>query len=68
MTDLANRGLLGRAERLDRAVATMQTRFTPMFPGGEIQETGRAIWTLTATPLLVANGVIRYDARDFHGP
>jgi len=39
-----------------------------MFPGGEIQETGRAIWTLTATPLLVANGVIRYDARDFHGP
>jgi GNAT superfamily N-acetyltransferase len=68
MTDLADRGLLGRAERLDRAVATMQTRFTPMFPGGEIQETGRAIWTLTATPLLVANGVIRYDARDFHGP
>ena len=39
-----------------------------MFPGGEIQETGRALWTLSATPLLVVNGVIRYDARDFDGP
>ena len=39
-----------------------------MFPGGEIQETGRALWTLSATPLLVANGVIRYDAKDFDGP
>lgn len=46
----------------------MQTRFAPMFPGGEIQDTGRAIWTLSATTLLVANGVIRYDARDFDGP
>jgi len=68
MTDLANRGLVARAVRLDRAVAAMQTRVAPMFPGGEIQDTGRAIWTLSATPLLVANGVIRYDARDFHGP
>ena len=39
-----------------------------MFPGGEIQETGRALWTLSATPLRVINGVIRYDARDFDGP
>ena len=68
MTDLVNRGLATRAERLDRAVAAMQTRFAPMFPGGETQDTGRAIWTLSATPLLVANGVIRYDARDFNGP
>ena len=68
MTDLANRGLATRTERLDRAVAAMQTRFAPMFPGGEIQDTGRAIWTLSATTLLVANGVIRYDARDFNGP
>lgn len=68
MTDLANRGLVARAERLDRAVAAVHKRFAPLFPGGEIQETGRAIWTLSATPLLVANGVIRYDARDFDGP
>ncbi len=46
----------------------MQTRLAPMFPGGEIQDTGRATWTLSATPLLVANAVIRYDARGFHGP
>ncbi len=39
-----------------------------MFPGGEIQETGRALWTLSATRLRVVNGVIRYDARDFDGP
>jgi GNAT superfamily N-acetyltransferase len=39
-----------------------------MYPGGEIQETGRAIWTMSATSLLVANGVIRYDAKDFDGP
>jgi len=31
-------------------------------------DAGRAIWTLSSTPLLVANGVIRYDATDFHGP
>lgn len=68
MTDLANRRFVARAERLDRAVAAMRTRFAPMFPGGEIQDTGRAIWTLSATPLLVANGVIRYDARGFNGP
>ncbi len=68
MTDLAHRGLVARAERLDRAVASVQTRLAPMFPGGEIQETGRALWTLSATPLLVVNGVIRYDARDLDGP
>ena len=68
MTDLDHRGLVARAERLDRAVAAMQARFAPMFPGGEIQDIGRAIWTLSTTPLLVANGVIRYDARDFYGP
>jgi GNAT superfamily N-acetyltransferase len=39
-----------------------------MFPGGEIQEAGRALWTLSATPLRVVNGVIRYDATDFDGP
>jgi N-acetylglutamate synthase-like GNAT family acetyltransferase len=60
--------LVARAERVDRAVAALKTRFAPLLPGGEIQDTGRAIWTLSATPLLVANGVIRYDARDFHGP
>jgi ribosomal protein S18 acetylase RimI-like enzyme len=37
-------------------------------PDGESLDTGRAIWTLSSTPLLVANGVIRYDATDFHGP
>jgi GNAT superfamily N-acetyltransferase len=68
MTDLAHRVLVARAERLDRAVAAVQTRIAPMFPGGEIQETGRALWTLSATPMLVVNGVIRYDARDFDGP
>lgn len=68
MTDLAYRGLVARAERLDRAVAAVQTKIAPMFPGGEIQETGRALWTLSATPLRVVNGVIRYDARDFDGP
>lgn len=68
MTDLAHRGLVARAERLDRAVAAVQTQVAPLFPGGEIQEAGRALWTLSATPLLVVNGVIRYDARDFEGP
>lgn len=68
MTHRATRGLGARAERLDRAVAAVQTRCAPMFPGGEIQDAGRAIWTLSSTPLLVANGVIRYDATDFHGP
>jgi GNAT superfamily N-acetyltransferase len=68
MTDLAHRGLVARAERLERAVTSVQKRFAPMFPGGEIQETGRAVWTMSATPLLVANGVIRYDAKDFDGP
>jgi len=68
MTDLARRGLAARADRLDRAVAAVQTRLAPLFPGGEIQDTGRALWTLSATPLLVVNGVIRYDARDFDGP
>ena len=68
MTDLARRGLVARAERLDRAVVAVQTRLAPLFPGGEIQDTGRALWTLSATPLPVVNGVIRYDARDFGGP
>ena len=35
---------------------------------GEVEEAGHAIWTVSATPLLFANGVIRYEARDFHGP
>ena len=57
-----------RAERIDRAVSRMHARFAPLLPGGEVQEAGHAIWTVSATPLLCANGVIRYDARDFHGP
>lgn len=39
-----------------------------MLPGGEVQEAGPAIWVVSATPLLFVNGVIRYDARGFHGP
>mgnify|MGYP001792058248 CR=1 FL=1 len=46
----------------------MHARLVPLLPGGEVQEAGRAVWTVSATPLLFANGVIRYDARDFHGP
>lgn len=68
MTDGAARGLGARAKRLDRAVAAVQTRSARMYPGGETQDAGRAIWTLSSTTLLVANGVIRYDATDFHGP
>jgi GNAT superfamily N-acetyltransferase len=68
MTDLATSRLGIRAERLCRAVSSMQARVAPLFPGGEILDTGHAIWTVSTTPLLVANGVIRYDARDFHGP
>ena len=65
--DLATR-VATRAERIDRAVSSMHARFAPLLPGGEVQEAGHAIWTVSATPLLFANGVIRYDARDFHGP
>jgi ribosomal protein S18 acetylase RimI-like enzyme len=39
-----------------------------MLPGGEVQEAGNAIWVMSATPSPFANGVIRYDARNFHGP
>lgn len=45
----------------------MHARFAPLFPGGEVHEAGHAIWTVSTTSLLFANGVIRYDARDFHG-
>jgi hypothetical protein len=48
--------------------ATLSARLVPLLPGGEVQEAGHAVWTVSATPLLFANGVIRYDARDFHGP
>ena len=68
MTDLAASRVGARTERLDRAFAGVQARFAPLFPGGEIQDTGHAIWTVSTTPLRVVNGVIRYDARDFHGP
>jgi len=68
MTDLAASRVGTRADRLDRAFAGVQARFAPLFPGGEIQDTGHAIWTVSTTPLPVVNGVIRYDARDFHGP
>ncbi len=46
----------------------MHARLVPLRPGGEIEEAGHAVWTMSATPLPFANGVIRYDARDFHGP
>lgn len=46
----------------------MRERFVQLLPGGEVQEAGHAIWAMSATPLLFANGVIRYDARDFGGP
>lgn len=67
MLDLASR-VSTRAERIDRAVSSMHARFAPLLPGGEVLEAGRAVWTVSETPLLFANGVIRYDARDFHGP
>lgn len=46
----------------------MHARFVPLLPGGEVQEAGHAIWTMSATALLFANGVVRYDARDFGDP
>ena len=46
----------------------MHARLVPLLPGGEVEEAGHAIWTMSANPLLLANGVIRYDARDFDGP
>ncbi len=45
----------------------MHARFVPLLSGGEVQEVGHALWTMSATPLIFANGVIRYDARDFGG-
>jgi hypothetical protein len=68
MADLAGRWLTTRRWRVDRAVTAVQTRFALLFPDGESLDAGRAIWTLSSTPLLVANGVVRYDATDFHGP
>jgi len=53
---------------VDRAVTAVQTRFARFLPDGESLDAGRAIWTLSSTPLRAANGVIRYDATDFHGP
>ena len=46
----------------------MHARFARTLPGGEVQEAGNAIWVMSATPSPFANGVIRYDARNFHGP
>src|SRR5471030_1692679 len=68
MADPAGRRLTNRPWRVDRAVTAVQSRFALLFPDGESLDAGRAIWTLSSTPLLVANGVIRYDATDFHGP
>lgn len=68
VADLAGRRLGTRPWRVDRAVTAVQTRFALLLPDGESLDAGRAIWTLSSTPLLVANGVIRYDATDFHGP
>ena len=67
MLELASR-VATRAERIDRAVSSMHARFARMLPGGEVQEAGNAIWVMSATPSPFANGVIRYDARNFHGP
>ena len=67
MLELANR-VATRAQRIDRAVSSMHARFARMLPGGEVQEAGNAIWVMSATPSPFANGVIRYDARNFHGP
>jgi GNAT superfamily N-acetyltransferase len=67
MLDLAGR-VTTRAERIDRAASSMHARFAALLPGGEVQEAGHAIWAMTATALPFANGVIRYDARDFQGP
>jgi predicted N-acetyltransferase YhbS len=68
MSELAAPRERARAERLEQAVAGVQARLAPLFPDGETQDTGHAIWTTSTTPLIVANGVIHYDARDFHGP
>jgi predicted N-acetyltransferase YhbS len=68
MTDLGVSLRCPRAERIDRAVTWVLTRFAPLFPGGEAQDAGPATWTVSEAPLLVANGVIRYDARGFQGP
>ena len=68
MADLTGGRLTTRPWRVDRAVTAVQSRFALLFPDGESLDAGRAIWTLSSTPLLVANGVIRYDATDFNGP
>jgi len=68
MADVAGRRFTARPWRAVRAVTAVQTRFALLLPGGESLDVGRAIWTLSSTPLLVANGVVRYDATDFHGP
>ena len=68
MTDLAVSWAGPRAERVDRAVTWVLARFAPLFPGGEAQDAGPATWTVSEAPLLEANGVIRYDARQFSGP
>lgn len=68
MADLTGRRLGTRPWRVDRAVTAAQTRFALLLPDGESLDAGRAIWTLSSTPLPAANGVIRYDATDFHGP
>ncbi|MEO8518023.1 MAG: GNAT family N-acetyltransferase [Dermatophilaceae bacterium] len=67
MADLAGRRLGTRPWRVDRAVTAVQMRSALLLPDGESLDAGRAIWTLSSTPLRAANGVIRYDATDFHG-
>lgn len=49
-------------------MSSMRARQVRLLPGGEVEEAGHAIWTMSATRLLFANGVIRYDARAYHGP
>lgn len=67
MLDLASRAAT-RAERIDRAVVGMHSHLATRLPGGEIQEAGHAVWAVSLTPFPFANGVVRYDARDFCGP
>jgi GNAT superfamily N-acetyltransferase len=57
-----------RESRLDAVLTMVQSRLLPLLPDGAIHRTGRAIWSMTSTPLPGANGVLRYDARDFRGP
>jgi len=57
-----------RERRLDAVLTMVQSRLLTLLPGGVVHHTGRALWAMSATPLPGSNGVLRYDARRFHGP